>query len=391
MKTLIIDDSSLTRRIISKTIGGEFEVAEAGNSKTAIELIGKGDIDFILLANTLTTENCYEVCRKIRDLDGQGGVPVCLMGTSDDPAHYDAGFQSGASAFLTKPFDLSELMKLVMDLSAKTTFTRAETALVVDDSRSVRLMLKKPLLDAGFAVLEAEDGVEGWELLQRSPEVTVVSTDCEMPRLDGIGFVKKIRSEKKYLDLPVLMLTSRNDQETVSAARNAGVDRFLTKPFQPDEYVKTVVSLLVGKQTKEEYTIFFADDSKVDRVALQTLLKKWGFHYQAFGNGNDLAEGLCEFRPDLVLLDLYMPVEDGVAILKRIRNDERLKEIPVIMISSFGNYEKISSALGAGVNDFVVKPFVDEEVYARILIHLKPKHREWKADGKLELKRGNEL
>ena len=114
-----------------------------------------------------------------------------------------------------------------------------KTVLTVDDSRTMRDMLLLTLSDAGYRVVQAEDGMHGLEVLAgETPDVIV--TDINMPRLDGFGFIEKVRHDAKYRALPILVLTTESDAEKKDRARRAGATGWIVKPFDPVRLVEAV-------------------------------------------------------------------------------------------------------------------------------------------------------
>jgi two-component system chemotaxis response regulator CheY len=115
----------------------------------------------------------------------------------------------------------------------------SKTVLTVDDSRTMRDMLRLALAEAGFRVVQAEDGVHGLEVLQgESPNVIV--TDINMPRMDGFGFIENVRSDARHRAIPILVLTTESDAEKKDRARRAGATGWIVKPFDPVRLVDAV-------------------------------------------------------------------------------------------------------------------------------------------------------
>jgi two-component system chemotaxis response regulator CheY len=113
------------------------------------------------------------------------------------------------------------------------------TILTVDDSRTMREMLKLALSQAGYRVIQAEDGVHGLEVLKgESPQVIV--TDINMPRLDGFGFIEQVRSDEAYRGIPILVLTTESDAEKKDRARRAGATGWIVKPFDPAKLIDAI-------------------------------------------------------------------------------------------------------------------------------------------------------
>jgi two-component system, chemotaxis family, chemotaxis protein CheY len=113
------------------------------------------------------------------------------------------------------------------------------TVLTVDDSRTMRDMLKYTLVEAGFRVTQAEDGIHGLEVLAGDvPDVIV--TDINMPRMDGFQFIEAVRGSGQFNAIPILVLTTEFDAEKKMRARNAGATGWIVKPFDPAKLVTAV-------------------------------------------------------------------------------------------------------------------------------------------------------
>jgi two-component system chemotaxis response regulator CheY len=115
----------------------------------------------------------------------------------------------------------------------------SKTILTVDDSRTMREMLLLALSDAGFTVVQAEDGMHGLEVLELTvPDVIV--TDINMPRLDGFGFIEGVRRHEKLRAVPILVLTTESDAQKKDRARRAGATGWIVKPFDPTKLVDAI-------------------------------------------------------------------------------------------------------------------------------------------------------
>jgi two-component system chemotaxis response regulator CheY len=115
----------------------------------------------------------------------------------------------------------------------------AKRILTIDDSKTMRDMLKLTLSGAGYDVLQAVDGQDGLEVL-RKERVDVVITDINMPKLDGYGVIRHLRADADYDDTPILVLSTESDQRTKDIGRDAGATGWLVKPFDPDQLVDVV-------------------------------------------------------------------------------------------------------------------------------------------------------
>lgn len=116
-------------------------------------------------------------------------------------------------------------------------------ALIIDDSRAMRMILKRVLCEIGFDVTEAANGREGLTRLKDMPNPDLVTVDWDMPVMDGLSFVQAVRSDPVLDQLPVIMVTRNNDLEQVTAALEAGANEYVMKPFT-EEVIREKLELM---------------------------------------------------------------------------------------------------------------------------------------------------
>lgn len=119
-----------------------------------------------------------------------------------------------------------------------------KTVMIVDDSASLRQVVRMALSGAGYQVMEAGDGQEALDKLNGT-KVHLVISDVNMPRMDGLTFVKTLKQRPEYRFLPVIMLTTEAGQARKDEGRAAGAKAWMVKPFQPAQML-AAVSKLVG-------------------------------------------------------------------------------------------------------------------------------------------------
>ncbi len=119
----------------------------------------------------------------------------------------------------------------------------SKTVLTVDDSASMRQMVKISLTAAGYAVVEAVDGVQGLAKAQEAP-VNMVITDLNMPNMNGLGLIRELRKLPAYKGVPIVFLTTESDEEMKKEAKAAGATGWITKPFQQEQLVAVVKKVL---------------------------------------------------------------------------------------------------------------------------------------------------
>lgn len=121
----------------------------------------------------------------------------------------------------------------------------AKSILVVDDSETVRQVLQMTLTNAGFDVVEAEDGVDAMQKLSDG-QIDMLITDLNMPNMDGLELIKKVREEGHHRFTPIVMLTTESSEEKKLAGREAGASGWIVKPFKPEQLLKVVKMVLGG-------------------------------------------------------------------------------------------------------------------------------------------------
>ncbi|MGO8713523.1 MAG: response regulator [Rhizomicrobium sp.] len=115
-----------------------------------------------------------------------------------------------------------------------------KVVLTVDDSRTMRDMLRLALSEAGHTVVQADDGVHGVEVLNQTPDVDVIITDINMPRMDGFGFIDHVRRNPRNKVTPILVLTTESEPAKKQRARDAGATGWIVKPFDPAKLLAAI-------------------------------------------------------------------------------------------------------------------------------------------------------
>ncbi|WP_093665671.1 response regulator [Sphingomonas gellani] len=117
-----------------------------------------------------------------------------------------------------------------------------QTIMTVDDSPSMRMLLRAALTDMGYSVVEAEDGVHALEKLSGlQPDLLI--TDINMPRMDGFGLIEQVRGQGRRA-LPILVLTTESSDEKKQRARAAGATGWIVKPFHPEKLAAAIRRVL---------------------------------------------------------------------------------------------------------------------------------------------------
>ncbi len=117
--------------------------------------------------------------------------------------------------------------------------------LIVEDSTMVRITVKRTLISVDFVVDEAKDGLEGFnKATQADVPYDLILTDLNMPNMDGLTMIQKLRETPAYAATPIVMLTTESGEEKKAIGHDSGISAWLVKPFEADDLIETVGGML---------------------------------------------------------------------------------------------------------------------------------------------------
>lgn len=248
---------------------------------------------------------------------------------------------------------------------------------IVDDAEAVRSILRMLLQQAGFTVVgEFGSGMSLLHSVQRlKPEI--VCLDFSLPGVDGLNLLRELRAANP--EVAVIMITASHDARLEEEAVQAGVAGFIRKPFSPDKImtemrqVSHALQLLrQARQTapsmsaaQRRASVLIADDSEVMRRVLAEILGKAGFLVLGeAGNGREALELAQQHQPDVVCLDLAMPVMGGMEVLQVLRRQNPMAQVVIITASASRDFIQEAAALGA--KGYILKPYQADKVVAAL-------------------------
>lgn len=245
--------------------------------------------------------------------------------------------------------------------------------LVIDDNATNRMILKTMMTKWGSAITEAEDGKQGLSELKRADDAgmpyDLILLDCRMPGMDGFEVAAQIKLNPALSGVTVMMILSDNRKDHAEKVREMGISGYMVKPVKQAELMEMIKTVLgkAGHRAEKAVIrgnippmkILLVDDYKHNRFIIQKYLKDTPVQTDIAENGAEAVEKFESGEYDLVLMDMQMPVMDGYAATRKIREFEaRLgkKQIPVIALSAYALKEEIQKSLDAGCNEHLTKP-----------------------------------
>ncbi|MDI1292621.1 MAG: response regulator [Methylobacter sp.] len=251
-----------------------------------------------------------------------------------------------------------------------------KTTLVVDDNAIAREILSTLLSSLGFVVETVASGIEALECIRIRQEAgqsfDLVLMDWRMPGMDGIEAAARIKSDTHLAKIPaILMITAFGHNDLAQRAHQLGVDGFLLKPIMLPALVNAI-GLLLGLATPEPAPlkpqsaealsfqgrrVLLVEDNAFNRDVAIEMLLALGFKVDYVVNGQESIDALNgDITYDLVLMDIQMPVMDGLKATRLIRTNPRFAQLPVIAMTAHAMVEDREKSLAAGMNDHITKP-----------------------------------
>jgi CheY-like chemotaxis protein len=234
-----------------------------------------------------------------------------------------------------------------------------------------RDLLARRLSQAFYTVLEAASGAEALSIA-REKQVDLILLDILMPGMDGYAVLEKLKTGEDTRSIPVIMLTAVHEMDSVVRCFELGADDYLTKPYNIPFVRSRIATCLRGKarsestQEFETAKILVVDDNNVNRDMLQRRLEREGYRVETAENGKIALEKIESETFDLILLDILMPEMDGYDVLRVLKESDKFKDIPVIMLTAVHEADSVRSCIELGAADYLLKPFNTMLLKARI-------------------------
>lgn len=361
----------LTKYYIAKNLEYEFSYPEVDHVRKKIEDF-KPDV-IVIQSSLMYTD----VAGFLDLLNMKIEADIIVFMIRDDDALVD-GLRNSLAKYKSCSFALKENFITVFDRllpdkssynysdSPKTQETAEKIAekrsvLYVDDSPVMHHFVRTALKGSGYNLIEANDGVEGYEkYCKYLPNIVV--TDIEMPNMNGLDLCKKIKENNEGRFIPIVILSSKSQPIDIDTAFNFGADDYLVKPVSPENLLEKIKDYFGVLDRKKRNKILVVDDSKVSAEMITHALLKNSHNVIMASNGEDAYEMALEQRPEIVITDVEMPGMNGYDLVKMIRENPETKSASFIMMSSRDRKSDIKKSEKLGVSRYFIKPFDIEKL-----------------------------
>ncbi|WP_273453623.1 PAS domain-containing protein [Nevskia ramosa] len=259
---------------------------------------------------------------------------------------------------------------------------RGMRVLVVDDNATAVSILRAYLESFGFVVESASDGPRAIEKIRAANDgaFRLVLMDWQMPGMNGIEAVRRIRDLAHPEPTVIIMVTAFGREEVERQALSAGLDGFLIKPVNPSVLLDTIVdafgseaalevtktpAAVVGANTLAGRRVLLVEDNQINQEVARELLQRVGIGVDLAVHGQEAVERAAAVDYDAVLMDVQMPIMDGLEATRRIRAlASRRAAVPIIAMTANAMAEDRQRCIEAGMNDHLGKPVDVNRLYA---------------------------
>ena len=271
---------------------------------------------------------------------------------------------------------------------------QGKRVLVVDDNENAGQMLGDLLDGMGFSVDQAESGKAAIAAVVRAERqgtpYEIVFLDWQMPGMDGNETARQLG--RLPIAMPqMIMVTAFGREEVLKVAEDAGIENVLIKPVNPSILYDTVIRILggavEGSRTSAEVSldsfaqfaaikgsrILLVEDNDLNQEVATELLCDAGFMVDLAKNGEIALERIRAGDYDIVLMDMQMPVMDGLTATEEIRRDPRFNDLPVVAMTANASRKDRDRCLAVGMNDHVSKPIEPEKLWKALLQWIRPR------------------
>ena len=250
------------------------------------------------------------------------------------------------------------------------------------------------LKEFGISSDWALSGTEALTKIAKTPEYDAVIVDWKMPVMDGLETARQIRKLAGH-KIPIVILTAYDWEEIAEAAKNMGVNTFLTKPLFRSHLYHVILQIMTGKQADkvDERTdtlvgtntlkghVLLVEDNELNMKIAEEFIKMNGVSMEKAWDGSEavkLVKSMPEGYYTSIFMDIQMPIMDGYEATRQIRQLEQQQgreRTPIVAMSANAFNEDVSKAYLAGMDDYITKPMSLQEI-KKVLQSIKEKEQQ---------------
>ena len=385
---IIEDDKDFSDILVDYAIDRGFKTIAAYSGDTGLEMAKKYQPNAIILDVMLPVMDGWKVLKQLKSNPETSKIPVHMMSAGDEKTL--KAERAGAVGFVKKPVAKEHLDEVFNNL-IKNGELKLAKVLVVEDHEIQSEDLKRKFVDHNIKVIQAFNGNEARQILQKEWDFDCLILDVNLPDISGLDLLDEIRSNEKLQNIPVIINTAMELDKSSMSRVLEHTDAMVLKNIKSNDRLLDEVNLFMNKlKTSAEVqvpyakvnssipekifkdkTILIADDDMRNIFALSSALQSFELSIEAAHNGKE-ALTMLENRPDidLVLMDIMMPEMDGYQAMIEIRKQNRFKNLPIIALTAKAMKSDREKCISAGANDYISKPIDIEKLLSLIRVWL---------------------
>lgn len=415
---MVMGDAGRFRQIITNLIGNSIKFTERGHVFIDIQSEFRGET---VLALTIRIEDTGigipadqldRIFEKFSQVDGSStrrheGTGLGLAITSGLLELFGGTMAVESEIGKGSVFTISLALPIARQRLANDQIAHSvqgARVLVVDDNEVNRRILTEQLCLWGFDCVAVESGREGIAVLQAAADMGVsvdaMILDYQMPEMNGLAVARRVRDDPQLADLPIIFLTSMDSASSEGAVDTLNIQAHLMKPARSHLLRTTLVEVIRASRAQlrdatrltssaaldvapvtevEDPTpdprlqakgldVLVAEDNEVNQIVFTQILQGMGVDFRLVANGAEAVETWRRERPNLILMDVSMPVMNGHQAARRIREIERDEggHVPIVGITAHALESDRDLCLAAGMDDYLSKPISPEILEAKI-------------------------
>jgi len=259
-----------------------------------------------------------------------------------------------------------------------------KSVLLVDDNPDNILILTRSLEAEHFNISTASSGEEALEIANKNqPDLIVL--DVMMPGMDGFEACRRLKLNDATQNIPIIFITGKTELADIEEGFLAGCEEYITKPFKIIEVRNRIRTHLLLSSQKDQNSssqgkdldtiaglkVMIVEDNPTNIDILRSTLEPFQINISVATNGKTAVDIIPGIQPDLILLDIMMPEMNGFEVCRHLKEDPSTESIPIIFITSKNQPEDIEKGFALGGSDYVLKPYYQKEVQARVKSHLR--------------------
>ncbi|KPA13131.1 signal transduction four helix bundle sensory module [Candidatus Magnetomorum sp. HK-1] len=383
---LIEDDLNFAKILLDQCHRKGFKCITTATGERGLELAEKFYPKAIILDLNLPGMHGLAVMDMLKGNPLLRHIPVHIISANEKSIE---AFHKGAINYIEKPLTNDELEATFKEIE---TFIeqKIKNLLIINDDSNIRLHIKDIIDGQDLKIMEADNGQAAMEII-RSSTLDCIILDVSLPDMSGFGLLKQLKQEKNIKIPPVVIYSGKalskqqyrvikeySESITIKGAKTEEqlLDEtaiFLHRVVKelPEDKQKIIISQHDKDSIFKNKKILLVDDDMRNLYALTNILKDKGINVIKAGNGLSALKALEKDNDfDLILMDMMMPEMDGYIACKKIREQQKYKDLPIIALTAKAMRGDRNKCIEAGASDYLSKPIIINRLFSMMRIWL---------------------